>query len=84
MLQKNLRFTNQARACRLCIWAFAWMGAVAVGCSSHGENDDDSPSSGAGTGAGSLGSAGKAGSQSGMQVGRAGQGVFRAILVLAR
>jgi hypothetical protein len=42
MLWKTLSFTNQASAWRLGICAFAWMGAVAAGCSSHEENDEPS------------------------------------------
>src|SRR4051794_2475353 len=38
---RNLSFMNQARACCLSISAFAWMGAVAAGCSDHRDTADD-------------------------------------------
>ena len=67
MLRKTLRFTNQVRACRLGICAFAWMGAVAAGCSGGNEDGDEvpAPSTTAGAGAdddaGSVGSGGMGG-----------------------
>jgi len=43
MLRKTVRFTKQARACRLSICAFLWMGALAAGCSSDGRSPDEAP-----------------------------------------
>jgi len=78
MFQKTLTFTSRARACRLGICAFAWMGAVAAGCGDD-DSDDEAAASPITAGAGSerAGSGGtggsKAPSSSGTQAG-AGSG----------
>jgi MYXO-CTERM domain-containing protein len=83
MLRQTLRFTNQVRACCMGICAFAWMGAVAAGCSSGNKDGNGFPAPTAGTGGGNLGSGGISGGtggqprvssgMAGAQGGRAGQ-----------
>jgi len=76
ILPKTLRFTNQV-ACGLGICAFAWLGAVAAGCSGGTEGAVPGPLAMAGTGAGaaspsSVGTAGRP-AGSGALAGRSGQ-----------
>ena len=75
MLRKTYRFTNQARACRLGIGAFAWMGAVAAGCSGDDDKaDNDKVSQSSSTERAGTGAGGKAGGEDAAG-GKAGGGV---------